>query len=430
MKKICIVVFTLLVLLLDQSCKQADPAVQPDQNHIISYDMRNDLNPSRLTIAMWDFSWLYMHYPGGAFEDFDKVTDELLERGFNTVRIDAFPLITGKLDSITQMITIPGDSLRNWGRTDIDRLHAPVKELISFMEITKSKNINVILSSWGNGCSEFPDILKGYSVKTRFWDAWEKTLDILKERNLLSHVAYVDLDQEFPYFSPFQDELGRLEKINNLTKASLVKAMESAGENSQGYTRLKWNHQQMEFVHDLMRSTLAHFQKKYPQLRFTFSLTDFWKEVRALNLESFDVLELHFWMSASARFADRSQFGPMIKDRGKHDYSDYMNRINQTMKSIRPMLLKDMYNRLTFAREWSDEIAAPLVTTEAWGPWWHMDHKDLNWEFLYEWCAGGMRLASEYGLWGATPWNYSHPYWENWKNIEWYKKVNNGFLNK
>jgi hypothetical protein len=41
-----------------------------------------------------------------------------------------------------------------------------------------------------------------------------------------------------------------------------------------------------------------------------------------------------------------------------------------------------------------------------------------------------MGLASDYGLWGTTPWNYSHPYWENWKNIEWYKKVNNGFLNK
>ncbi len=39
--------------------------------------MRDNLSPSRLTIAMWDFSWLYCHYKGGAFEDFDKVTDEL-----------------------------------------------------------------------------------------------------------------------------------------------------------------------------------------------------------------------------------------------------------------------------------------------------------------------------------------------------------------
>jgi hypothetical protein len=40
-----------------------------------------------------------------------------------------------------------------------------------------------------------------------------------------------------------------------------------------------------------------------------------------------------------------------------------------------------------------------------------------------------MQLSSEYGLWGTTPWNFSHPYWENWENVEWYKKINHGFLN-
>lgn len=114
------------------------------------------------------------------------------------------------------------------------------------MEITKSKNICVILSSWGNDCSEFPDILNGFTDKKIFWDAWEKTLDILDERDLLSHVAFIDSDQEF----------------------------------------------------------------------------------------------------------------------------------------------------------------------------------------LYEWCAEGMNLASEYGLWGSTPWNFSHPYWANWKNIMWYQQDNNNFLNK
>jgi hypothetical protein len=134
-------------------------------------------------------------------------------------------------------------------------------------------------------------------------------------------------------------------------------------------------------------------------------------------------------MSSSPRFGTRSQFDAIVKDRGVHDYTDYMDRINQTMKSVRPMLLKDMHNRLAFAKEWSVEIAAPLVTTEAWGPWWHLDRKELDWKFLYDWCEQCMGLASEYGLWGSTPWNYSHPYWANWKNIQWYQKVNNDFLN-
>jgi len=429
MQRIQLVIMTLILVPFMQACKESSPDYSAVKNRSNGYDMRSDLSPHRLTIAMWDFSWLFMHYPGGAFEDFDKVTDELLERGFNTIRIDAFPLIIGKLDSLNQVITIPGNPLFNWGQSDKDRLHSPVQELISFMEITKSKNINVILSTWGNGCNEFPDILKDYTDRKIFWGAWERTLDILKEKDLLSHVVYVDFDQEFPFFSPFQYEINRLGAIQTEKKTSPSGAMEDAGKAGSDYKKLAWNTLQMDFVRDLMSSTLSHFQKKYPGLRFTFSLTAYWEEVRALKLNLFDVLELHIWMSSSPRFGTRSQFDATAKDRGEHDYSDYMDRINQTMKSVRPMLLKDMHNRLAFAKEWSEDIAAPLVTTEAWGPWWHMDHKDLDWKWLYDWCEQCMGLASEYGLWGATPWNYSHPYWANWKNIEWYQKVNKGFLN-
>ena len=44
-----------------------------------------------LAITMWDSSWLRRRYAGGGFESFDKALDELVERGYNAVRIDAFP---------------------------------------------------------------------------------------------------------------------------------------------------------------------------------------------------------------------------------------------------------------------------------------------------------------------------------------------------
>jgi len=406
-------------------------AEQPDSKMEIqvgNYDMRAYLIPSRLTIAMWDFSWLYQHYTGGFFEDYDKVTNELIERGFNTVRIDAFPLVIGKMESNNQEVTIEGDPLRNWGASDKDRKHAVVTELLEFMKITKEKNISVILSSWGQGALEFPDIKKDYANPKNHWKAWEKVLDILKKHELLSHVVYVDIDQEFPYFSPVSHELERLGQVKKEHPASDKAAMEAAGRNRDSFDRFYWNMRQMNFVRNYLNSTLIHFQQKYPELRFTFSFTSFWKEVRAMNIKSFDVLELHFWLSQSERFNTRSGFPGLKKDRGNHDYKDYMDRLKKTMLSSRPMLMKDMHNRLAWAKEWSEEIGAPLTTTEAWGPWWHMDHKDLDWEWLYDWCEEGMQLSSEYQLWGTTPWNYSHPYWENWKNIIWYNKVNRDFL--
>lgn len=399
------------------------------RNNYNAYDMRKELNPSRLTIAMWDFSWLNMHYPGGAFSDFDKVTDELIERGFNTVRIDAFPLMIGKMTSLDQEITIPAAPLENWGATDRDRKHAVIKELIDFMKIAKRKNISVILSSWAiENVREFPNLRKDYADPEEIWKAWEKVLDILREEDLLSPVVYVDFDQEFPHFSPLSPELNRLGQQTSDEHFSASDAMEAAGNANTNFDKLNWNPEQMKFVRSYLTSTLTHFQKKYPELRFTFSFTTHWKEIRAMHINNFDVLELHFWMSQSERFNTRSGFNSLQKDRGEHDYRDYMDRIEKTMKSIRPMLMKDMHNRLAWAKKWSEELAAPLVTTEAWGPWWHMDHQDLDWKWLYDWCEESMNASSEYELWGVTPWNYSHPYWENWKNVAWYNKLNRRFL--
>ena len=414
----------LIVFGFCMSCDEQNPS--RGKKHIISnYDMRDALNPKRLTIAMWDFSWMYMHYPGGAFEDFDKAANELIERGFNTVRIDAFPLIIGKLDSLNQPVTIAGDSLRNWGPTDKDRQHDIVSELLEFMKITKGKNISVILSSWGFGCNEFPDILNDYTNMEFLWHAWEKTLNILANQDLLDHVLYVDFDQEFPYFSPFNHHLNKL-KGDPVSKAK--NKMEAAGQIELNFEKLAWNAAQMNFVHSYFTKTLAHFQHTYPHLRFTFSLTSFWKEVRHMNIQTMDVLELHIWMTQSAIFQNRSGFSDVTKDRGQHDFQDYQNRIDATLSSSKAKLLKEMRNRMNYAHEWSEEIAAPLVTTEAWGPWWHMDHKDLDWQWLYDWCEQSMNLAPDYNFWGVTPWNFCHPYWDNWSNVDWYKKVNNSFL--
>jgi len=116
------------------------------------------------------------------------------------------------------------------------------------------------------------------------------------------------------------------------------------------------------------------------------------------------------------------------KERGQADLGGYMRRLEATFKSSRPMLLKSIENRMRFAQAWSEEAAAPLVTTEAWGPWWHMDQADLSWEWLYDWCEDCMQLAERHGFWGVTPWNYSHPYWANWQNVRWYRRVNERFL--
>jgi len=92
------------------------------------------------------------------------------------------------------------------------------------------------------------------------------------------------------------------------------------------------------------------------------------------------------------------------------------------------MLVKEMHGKCAFAQAWSEEIAAPLVTTEAWGA--VVAHGPSR---------PGLGLAARlvravhdpggrHKFWGVTPWNYSHPYWKNWSDVKWYRKVNRRFL--
>ena len=386
----------------------------------MTYDIREHLTPKRATIAMWDYSWLTAHYPGGAFADFDRVTDELMERGFNTVRIDAFPWIVGQMNRPDEMVTIPGNPLANWGMSDRDREHAVGFELADFMEITRRKGIYVILSTWGAGCRQYPD-----RKPEAFLAVWEKTLSYLQQHALLDHVLYIDLDQEFPYFSAHQQDLNELSP--GQTGGNQADGAMAAAGRRQPQRGLAWNEAQLDFVANLFKRSLAHFHQLYPAQRFTFSLTSFWNECRLLDLKALDVLELHCWVHG-ARFDNRTGFNDIVKDRGQHDYVDYQRRIDDTLKAVRPMLLGEMHRRLASAAAWAAELSAPLTTTEAWGPWWHMDHPQLRWDWLRDWCAECNALAGEYGFWGSTPWNYSHPYWQNWMDIGWYQQVNQAFL--
>jgi hypothetical protein len=393
-----------------------------------AYDMRSALQPPRVTNAMWDYSWIKSHYPGGPFEDWDKTTDQLLERRFNTVRIDAFPGTIGNLKSLDDEVTLPAAALANWGFSDRDRPHRIARDLVEFVRIAKRKRLKVILSTWNSFRNDDPELLKRMAADRNLYRrAWSRTLDLLGDHDLLDTVLYVDLDQEFPYFSPYAAELRTLRTAAKPASTSLQSAMEEAGQAAQGLARSAWTPSQMQYVEKLFREMLPFFQSKYPALRFTYSLTGYFQEVRAMRLQLFDVLELHLWIH-SPRFDNRTGFNTLPKDRGPHDYKDYAARLRKTMASVRPMLVQEMHNRLAQAMDWSREIAAPLVTTEAWGPWWHMDHPDLDWQWLKDWCEMSMGLAGQYGLWGSTPWNYAHPYWKNWSEVAWYRRVNEKFL--
>ncbi len=389
------------------------------------FDLRNHLTPHRVTNAMWDSSWLFNGHPGGAFADLDRVTDELVERGFNTIRIDAFPLLVARLAEPDGEVLFPAQPLGTWGHSTVEQRHRPLPELIRLLRLCQNKGVHVILSTWNGSVDSLPATGEdGVAELTR---GWEIVLDRLAAEDLFDQILYVDFDQEYPYFSPTKARLDALGAAPSASIGNAAEAMEAAGrrERQRG---LWWNEAQLDFVGSYVRTLVGHFQERHPGLRYTISLTGFWKEFRLLGLDQLEVLELHFWLHGS-RFDNRSGFyRDLTKDRSAGDRSFYQRRIDQSFRIMRGHFLAEMHNRLDYARAWGREAAAPVITTEAWGPWWHMDHQGLDWGWLREWCCECNLLAADYGLWGSTPWNYSHPYFANWSDVAWYRAVNGAFL--
>lgn len=60
-------------------------------NAALEGSLRSHVRRNPLAITMWDFSWLERRWPGAGYEDWDSILDALKARGYDAVRIDAYP---------------------------------------------------------------------------------------------------------------------------------------------------------------------------------------------------------------------------------------------------------------------------------------------------------------------------------------------------
>jgi hypothetical protein len=380
-----------------------------------NFDMRNHLTPRRLTIVMWDQAYLMRHTSGGSFYDYERVLDETIERGYNTLRLDPLPQLIdlAHAEKIFRWKD-PGTPYMPWGWNQAGE--GPLGTwLIEFIEKVQRKGLRYTLSPWWftsqNISNPFP--VEALAPRTHLEGAEliAKLLRDWKQRLGFDGLVYVDLANEVPYFLP-----GFMKRFEE----------ESGGawnEGGQPFTS-----QQVNLLSQELNPALSSLQREFPELRFTASIhgDERWLDVPL----QFDCLDVHFYSDVDLRWRDRTRFAEfmpnLFTDASWH--REFSERCKSAQGAVAPMLRAAQRAKLASFAAWSEQKGMPLTTSESWASWYYYDSPDLDWGWLLEWAEWSVEDAIDYRMWGWTPHNYCQPQFENWKDVRWHRRLTERFL--
>ena len=347
-------------------------------------------------ITMWDFSWLERRWPGAGFEDWDLALDELTERGYNAVRIEAYPHLVG-VDPTKEWVLDEVWNQQDWGSPD--RIKVQVQPALNeFIRKCGERDIRVGLSSWYRTDTTHQEMT--VTTPEIMAQRWINTLKTIDDAGLLDNILYVDLCNEWPgnIWAPFF---------------------------SAQFPKVYWGQWDAPESMEWMKKAIALVREAYPDLPLVFSTDsqDLWRFDN--DLSYFDLVEQHIWM------ANQKQ-GEFLKaidyKNGRFDPQAYKNvqanaeRVYREKSDYWNNLLLNQINETAAVAK---RIGKPLITTECWGI---IDYKDwpmLNWDWVKELCEMGVKEAAATGQWvGIATSNFCAPQFVGmWRDVEWHRRL-------
>jgi len=341
-----------------------------------------------LAITMWDFSWLERRWPGAGYEDWDSILDELKQRGYDAVRIDAYPHLVAASPGRTWEL-LPRWNQQVWGSPAKNRVRVQ-PELNQFIRKCADRGLWVALSTWFR--QDADDTRMKIQRPEDLGRVWKTTLDTIAQDDLMKHILYVDLCNEFPLpdWAPFLPP--NTERANKLGQ--------------------EW-----------MRNAIAAVRPAYPQMDFTFSITTEYEKLNKQDVSMLDFLEAHIWMTQWTTFYDDISYSYE-----RFDPKGYENLVEHGKKVYlsNPDHWKEgLVSGIQTIAKWSRATRKPLITTECWAV---VDYKDwplLEWDWVKQLCELGVRTASATGRWVAMATsNFCGPQFAGmWRDIAWHQRL-------
>ena len=322
--------------------------------------------------------------------------DELTERGYNAVRIEAYPHLVG-VNPTKEWVLDEVWNQQDWGSPD--RIKVQVQPALNeFIRKCGERDIRVGLSSWYRTDTTHQEMT--ITTPEIMAQRWINTLKTIEDAGLLDNILYVDLCNEWPgnIWAPFF--------------------------NAQ-YPKVYWGQWDAPESMEWMKKAIALVREAYPDLPLVFSTDsqDLWRFKN--DLSYFDLVEHHIWM------ANQNQ-GEFLKaidyKNGRFDPQAYKNVQANAERVYREkpdywsgLLIKQIDAMAETARG----IGKPLITTECWGI---IDYKDwpmLKWDWVKDLCEMGVKEAAATGQWvGIATSNFCAPQFVGmWRDVEWHRRL-------
>ncbi len=343
-----------------------------------------------VAIAMWDFSWLERRWPGAGYEDWDLALDQLVERGYDAVRIDAYPHLLSAGAERTWRLKPPW-TIHDWGACGLVDIQIQ-PNLNCFISKCKERGVRVGLSTWFR--EDLGNQRQLITTPEQHARIWIDTLRSIAQEGLLDAILYVDFCNEWPWWGTFFGRDG--DRFDWRTPASVA-----------------W-----------MKRAVAVLQDAYPRLPLCFSFSEnLFSVTGPADVSYLGLLEPHVWMAKDTLFYQ--QIGFKWNQFDIAEYAPVVEHAEKLYRSDPDYWRHALVSLIHQLAAWSRLAGKPLVTTECWAIVNYKDWPGLDWGWVKELCELGVTEAAGTGRWaGLATSNFCGPQFTGmWRDVEWHRKL-------
>jgi Sugar-binding cellulase-like len=396
---------------------------------------------ARLSISMWDFSWLHASHVGGVCENLERRVAEAAERGYNTLRVDCFPSRIIEPESRFEKNWDPALNLPQWGQRATTFTCNVRKKVAELAQLCRKHELWLGLDSWDKPHMFGNDnvIEEGSEERefTRYGEIWVKALKLMREDGVLERAVWIAPMNEVPHFAG--RHVGALAKVGEKAK-------------NEGETQLTKS-QQMDAIYRRINGWMAApIRSEIAREQIPISYSSLGAENYGARLtEHYDVVDVHFMPGVIHDAQDQRDFPGVPFD---------ITRFPGGNVPVFPgqRLATDglNYELAAFSRAWASacrrHYAAMLkrtrdyhqaaltrltlpsgkklaaIVTESFGPCIWPDHPAVNWEWYKRYNGDSLRIVASMDFKGSSLSNYAEPLFSLWQDADWHWAANTYFL--